>query len=102
MGDAGRLTGATKNNGLVESYSYDANGNRRTEINALRGVNRSYSVALEDHVITTGSAAYQFDMDGFLTQKTLGASTTASLRVRRNYGCGQPAGAAARAYRRSC
>ena len=75
--DAGRLTGVTKNNGLVESYSYDANGNRQTEINALRSVNRSYSVSLEDHVITAGSASYQFDVDGFLTQKTIGASTTA-------------------------
>ena len=75
--DAGRLTGVTKNSSLVESYSYDANGNRQTEINALRGVNRSYSVSLEDHVITAGNASYQFDVDGFLTQKTLGASTTA-------------------------
>ena len=39
-------------------------------------MNRSYSVSLEDHVITAGNAAYQFDADGFLTQKTIDGSIT--------------------------
>ena len=65
----GRLTEVKKNGTVVESYTYDSNGNRQTEINTLRGVNRSYTVSDEDHVITAGTETYQFDADGFLTQQ---------------------------------
>ena len=75
--NAGRLTDVTKNSVSVETYTYDLNGNRQTEVNTLRGVNRSYSVSVEDHVITAGNVAYQFDLDGFLKQKIIGSSTTA-------------------------
>jgi len=74
--DTGRLTGVTRNAVSVESYTYDPNGNRQTEINTLRGVNRSYSISVEDHVITAGNVAYQFDLDGFLTKKTIGSAQT--------------------------
>ena len=33
----GRLTEVKKNGMVVETYTYDANGNRVTEINTLRG-----------------------------------------------------------------
>ena len=69
----GRLTEVKKNGVVVETYTYDANGNRVTEINTLRGVNRSYSVSNEDHIINAGSETYQFDVDGFMTQKTTAA-----------------------------
>ena len=71
----GRLTEVKKNSLVVESYTYDANGNRQTEINTLRGVNRSYTVSDEDHIITAGTETYQFDIDGFLTNKISPAGT---------------------------
>jgi RHS repeat-associated protein len=71
----GRLNEVKKNGEVVEAYTYDANGNRLTEINTLRGVNRSYTVSVEDYVITAGSETYQFDADGFLTNKTSPAGT---------------------------
>lgn len=71
----GRLIEVKKNNSVVESYTYDANGNHLTETNTLRGINRSYAVSSEDHLITAGSDTYQFNTDGFLTQKTTQAGT---------------------------
>ncbi len=71
----GRLNKVKKNSVVVESYTYDPNGNRLTEINTLRGVNRSYTISVEDQVITAGTDTYQFDVDGFLTQKTTSAGT---------------------------
>lgn len=65
----GRLTEVKKNGAVVETYTYDTNGNRLAEINTLRGVNRSYAVSDEDHVITTGTETYQPDADGLLTRK---------------------------------
>jgi RHS repeat-associated protein len=79
----GRLNEVKKNSVVVESYSYDPNGNRLTEINTLRGVNRSYTVSDEDHVITAGTETYQFDADGFLTHKTTPTGTmTTSYSLR--------------------
>ena len=74
----GRLNQVKKNSVIVESYSYDPNGNRLSEMNSRRGINRSYSVSDEDHVLTAGTETYQFDADGFLTTKTApaGAMTT--------------------------
>ena len=72
----GRLTEVKQNNVVVESYTYDADGNRLTESNDLRGVNKSYSYSTEDHIITAGTDTYQFDTDGFLTSKTTSAGTT--------------------------
>jgi RHS repeat-associated protein len=67
-----------KNGSMMEAYTYDANGNRITEINILRRVNRSYTVSAEDHVITTGTKTYQFDADGFLINRTTPAGTMAT------------------------
>ena len=75
----GRLTEVKKNGSVVETYTYDANGNRLTEVNTLRGLNRSYIVSIEDHLITAGSETYKFDADGFLTSKTSGANASTYL-----------------------
>ncbi len=74
----GRLNEVKKNSVVVESYTYDANGNRVTEINTIRGINRTYTVSAEDYMISTGNETYQFDADGFLTTKStpLGTMTT--------------------------
>jgi RHS repeat-associated protein len=72
----GRLTEVKKNGSVVETYTYDATGNRLTEVNTLRGLNRSYIVSIEDHLIAAGSETYHFDADGFLTSKTSGANTS--------------------------
>ena len=71
----GRLIEVKKNSVIIETYTYDANGNRQTETNTLRSINRSYTVSAEDHVITAGTEAYQFNADGFLTNKTTPAGT---------------------------
>ena len=72
----GRLSTVKQNNALVESYSYDADGNRLTEANDLRFTNKTYTYSAEDHVLTAGSDRYQFDKDGFLTSKVTSAGTT--------------------------
>jgi RHS repeat-associated protein len=67
----GRLETVTKDGGLVESYTYDLNGTRMSEINTLRGITgRSMSYSEEDHLLTAGNASYQYDLDGFLETKT--------------------------------
>jgi len=68
----GRLTEVKKNGIIVETYTYDANGNRLTD------GSRTYSYSTEDHLITAGSDSYQFNADGFLIQKTtsVGPMTT--------------------------
>ena len=71
----GRLTTVRQNNTLVESYTYDADGNRLTEANDLRYTNKTYTYSAEDHVLTAGSDTYQFDQDGFLTAKITLAGT---------------------------
>ena len=74
--DNGRITDVKRNSTLVEHYTYDPNGNRLTETNTLRGINRSYTASDEDHLLTAGNDSYQFDVDGFLTSKTSNSSTT--------------------------
>ena len=66
----GRLVEVKKNGVSVEAYSYDENGNR------LMDNSRSYSYSTEDHIITAGNNSYQFDVDGFLTNKTTSSGTT--------------------------
>jgi RHS repeat-associated protein len=70
----GRLTQIKRNNIPLETYTYDTNGNRLTENNTLRNVNRSYTFSTEDQILTAGSETYEFDADGYLTRKTSGAN----------------------------
>ena len=71
----GRLETVYKDSLLAEAYSYDDNGNRLSENNVLRGVSRSYTHSVEDHILTAGADSYTFDVDGFLTSRTVGANT---------------------------
>ena len=74
----GRLLTVTKDNVLFEEYQYDLNGARSYEMNTLRNISgRSFSYSDEDHLLTTGTASYQYDLDGFLTHKTEGSEITA-------------------------
>jgi len=73
----GRLLRVTKNGVDVESYDYDLNGTRVSETNGLRGIDgRILAYSDEDHLLSAGSASYQYDLDGFLTQKVEGAEVT--------------------------
>ncbi len=67
----GRLETVYKDSMLAEAYSYDDNGNRLNENNVLRGVSRSYTHSIEDHILTAGADTYSFDVDGFLTSRTI-------------------------------
>lgn len=74
--DAGRLNEVDKDGALVEQYTYDANGNRQTEMNGLRGIaGRSYGYSAEDHLLTAGTDSYGFNVDGFLQTATTAVGT---------------------------
>jgi RHS repeat-associated protein len=74
----GRLVQVKRNGVAVESYTYDANGNRLSEENALRGIPlQSYGLSAEDHVLNAGSVTYQFNVNGYLKSKTAADGTTA-------------------------
>lgn len=67
----GRLATVFKDGSLVEEYTYDPQGNRLTEINTLKGISRSYTHDEEDKILYAGDDSYQFDLDGFLTSRTI-------------------------------
>ncbi|OPY76594.1 MAG: tRNA nuclease WapA precursor [Syntrophorhabdus sp. PtaU1.Bin050] len=74
--DNSRFTEVKQNGAVVESYTYDPQGNRTRETNTLRGIsNRVSTYSDEDHIITAGSDTYQFNIDGFLTQKVTASGT---------------------------
>ena len=76
--DLGRLTGVTKDNAVVEEYRYDSVGRRSYEMNVARGIDgRTFAYSDEDHLLTAGDTAYQYDLDGFLTTKTDATGATA-------------------------
>ncbi|NIQ91130.1 MAG: RHS repeat-associated core domain-containing protein, partial [Deltaproteobacteria bacterium] len=69
----GRLRTVSKDGILVEEYHYDSVGTRTYEMNALRGISgRSMNYDDEDHLLTAGDAAYEYDDDGYLTTRTVG------------------------------
>ena len=72
----GRLLTVSKDSSVVESYGYDLNGTRTSETNTLRGITRTLDYSDEDHLLSAGSATYQYDLDGFLTEKVDGSDTT--------------------------
>ncbi len=74
----GRLLTVTKDGELVESYQYNTNGARISEINTLRGITqRDFQYSQEDHLLKAGSVEYIHDADGFLTRKIDGSQETA-------------------------
>jgi RHS repeat-associated protein len=64
----GQLTGVTRDNVAVESYGYDANGNRTSRQLGLNPVETAGYDA-QDRLTLLGAVVYQFDSDGFLTQR---------------------------------
>ncbi|MCP4263332.1 MAG: hypothetical protein GY774_38375, partial [Planctomycetes bacterium] len=81
--DLGRLEEVKKNTIVVESYEYDANGNRTLETNTMRGiVNKVYDYTNEDHIISAGSDLYVFDDDGFLVDRVSAATTSYDYSLR--------------------
>jgi len=73
----GRLLNVTRDGTLMEEYQYDSIGRRTYEMNVLKGISgRTFSYSDEDHLITAGDMAYQYDVDGFLTTKTQGSNIT--------------------------
>ncbi|MBQ0752639.1 MAG: thrombospondin type 3 repeat-containing protein [Gammaproteobacteria bacterium] len=75
--DNRRLKSVMKDSALTESYGYDHNGNRTTQTNTARGIayqTASYNIA--DQLMQDGNVTYQYDVDGYLTQKTDGNDIT--------------------------
>ena len=68
------LSTVTKNNILVENYAHDANGNRTLYTNTALNINGkvpTYNIA--DQLTSDG---HIYDVDGYLTQKTINGVTT--------------------------
>ena len=75
--EMGRLLTVVKDSALVEEYRYNENGSRVYEMNALKGIpGQTYTYTDEDHCISAGDTNYEYDLDGFLTQKTVGSEVT--------------------------
>jgi RHS repeat-associated protein len=69
----GRLLTVTRDATLVEEYQYDSVGTRTHEMNSQRSITgRAMTYDDEDHLLTAGDATYQYDVDGYLTTKTVG------------------------------
>ena len=70
--DRYRLVEVKQNGAVVESYGYDANGNRTSHSSLLRGVaNQITSYAAGDQLAQSGNAVYSYDANGRLSQKTV-------------------------------
>ena len=69
----GQLVAVTLPGGRTITYSYDANGNRRTVTD--NGVTMTYVANSLDQYTTVGSATCQYDADGNLVSKFDGAQT---------------------------
>jgi RHS repeat-associated protein len=81
---AGRLLRVSKDGVSVEEYQYDETGARTYEKNTRRGIaGRLYSYSDEDHLLGAGDWAYQYDLDGFLTDKT--SSTIPTNKTQYSY-----------------
>lgn len=73
----GRLTSVSRNGSLVESYQYDANGNRTLATSLLRGTTGvSAGYTLGDQLQSSGTTSYSYDADGRLAGRTSDGLTT--------------------------
>ena len=72
---AGRLAGVVKNGQAVETYTYDANGNRLSASGAGGAAAGVYDA--QDRLMQYGVATYAYTAAGELAAKTTGAQTTA-------------------------
>jgi RHS repeat-associated protein len=66
-----RLVTVYKDNNMAEAYSYDEQGNRLSETNLLRSVSRTYTHDDEDKIVWAEGGSYQYDVDGFLTTRSI-------------------------------
>ena len=71
----GRLVAVTRNAVVVESYAYDANGNRTSA--TVGGVARAATHDAQDRLIADGPRSYAYSPTGRLVSRTIGAATTA-------------------------
>ncbi len=68
----GRLTTVKSDDETtIESYAYDANGNRLSDL-----AEQSYSYDDQDRLLAIGGTTYSFNENGFLTSKISGSDTT--------------------------
>jgi len=58
----------------VETYTYDANGNRATA--TVNGINNSASYTLDDQLVVYGNNTYRYNDDGYLEEKVTPSGTT--------------------------
>ena len=72
--EMGRLTKVNKDNQEVESYTYDANGNRASA--TVNGTSITASYTLDDNLVVYGDNTYSYDDDGYLQTKTTPDGTT--------------------------
>ena len=72
--NTGRLTKVSKNNQEVESYTYDANGNRLQA--TVHGETTTASYTLDDNLEVYGDNTYLYDEDGYLIEKTTPSEIT--------------------------
>jgi YD repeat-containing protein len=59
---------------LVESYSYDSNGNRASA--TVNGTTVTASYTLDDNLVVYGQNTYTYDEDGYLQEKVTPEGTT--------------------------
>ena len=72
-----RLTEVKQDGVVVETYEYDANGNRAAMSNSLRGIDsyRAY-YDLDDSLEQFGPERYAYDEDGYIKSKSTSEGTT--------------------------
>jgi RHS repeat-associated protein len=70
----GRLTTVDRNGVTLESYTYDANGNRTSFTGPSGTVNATYDD--QDRLLTYGNATYSYTAAGELTRTIIGSDTT--------------------------
>ncbi|HHH46419.1 MAG TPA: hypothetical protein ENK53_05330, partial [Thiotrichales bacterium] len=71
---AGRLVEVRKDGAVVESYDYDANGNRTSVVNGAGSATASFDA--QDRLLTQGGASYAYSAAGELSRKTVGNEAT--------------------------
>ena len=75
--DNGKLTQVKKDNIIVESYTYDNNGNRLSS--TVNGITTTASYTLDDQIEVYGDNTYTYDNDGYLQEKVTPDGTTSYI-----------------------
>jgi len=72
----GRLTEVKQDNEIVETYVYDANGNRIAMDNKLTNENTKAYYRIDDTIEQFGKDSYHYNVDGYLETKTNQSGTS--------------------------